>query len=61
MESVIEGKFWRPTKKEILEWLEGKEWEFSWKENTNPWMKINNGCKGMFPQSCMKLFSLENL
>jgi hypothetical protein len=37
--------FWRPTKKEILEWLEKKDWEFSKKENRNPhmsekqWMK----------------------
>jgi hypothetical protein len=42
---VIEGMFWSPNKKEISEWLEGKEWEFSQKENRNPqmsdkkWMK----------------------
>jgi hypothetical protein len=30
--------FWRLTKKEIAEWLEGKEQEFSRKENRNPHM-----------------------
>jgi hypothetical protein len=35
---VIEGMFWRPTKKEISKWLEGKEREFIQKENRNPQM-----------------------
>jgi hypothetical protein len=30
--------FWRPTKKEIVEWMEMKEQEFSRGENRNPWM-----------------------
>jgi hypothetical protein len=33
MDSVIKGMFWRPNKKEILEWIERKEREFSQKEN----------------------------
>jgi hypothetical protein len=36
---VIEGVFWRSNKKEISEWLEGKEQEFSQKENKNPCMR----------------------
>jgi hypothetical protein len=56
---VIEGMFWRSTKKEISEWLEGKERDFSQKENRNPQMTMRNGCKGMCTQSCMK-FSLVN-
>jgi hypothetical protein len=35
---VIEGMFWSPTKKEILEWLEVKEREFYINENRNPRM-----------------------
>jgi hypothetical protein len=35
---VIEGMFWRLTTKEISELLEGKECEFSQKENRNSWM-----------------------
>jgi hypothetical protein len=35
---VIKGMFWRPTKKEILEWLDMKEREFEKKENRNPRM-----------------------
>jgi hypothetical protein len=35
---VIKGMFWRMTKKEIVEWMERKEQEFSQKENRNPWM-----------------------
>ena len=42
---MIERMFWRPTKKEISEWIKGKEQEFSQKENRNrqmsneKWMK----------------------
>jgi len=35
---MIEGMFWRPTMKEIIEWLERKEQEFSRKENRKPQM-----------------------
>jgi hypothetical protein len=34
-----EGMFWRPTRKEITEWMEQKEQEFSQKENKNPRLK----------------------
>jgi hypothetical protein len=33
---VIKGIFWRPTKKDIIEWLERKEWDFERQENKNP-------------------------
>jgi hypothetical protein len=35
---VIKGIFWKMTKKEISEWLERKEQEFSRQENINPRM-----------------------
>jgi hypothetical protein len=35
---VIEGIFWRSTKKEIVEWLERKERDFFRKYNRNPRM-----------------------
>jgi hypothetical protein len=36
---MIERMFWRPTKKDIIEWLQSKKQEFSQKDNRNPWMK----------------------
>jgi hypothetical protein len=38
LKSVIEGIFWKLTKKQIFEWLEGREKEFGQKENRNPQM-----------------------
>jgi hypothetical protein len=38
LESVIEGMFWRSTKKDIVKWMERKEREFSRGENRNPQM-----------------------
>jgi hypothetical protein len=35
---MIEGMFWRPTMKEIIEWIERKEQEFAQKENRSPRM-----------------------
>jgi hypothetical protein len=42
---VVKGMFWSMTKKEILEWLDMKERDFSRKENINPYMSNDEWMK----------------